>query len=454
MAEQVDAVVIGMGPGGEDIAGALAEAGLSVVGVENNLVGGECPYWGCIPSKMMIRAADLLAEARRVPGLAGDVSVTPDWSLVARRIREVATDNWDDRVAAERFEKKGGHLVRGTGRLLGPGRVAAGDREFEVARAIVVATGTEAHIPPISGLADVPYWTNRQAIECAELPASLLVLGGGAIGVELAQVFTRFGVRVTIIENTDRPLFVEEPECGEILAEVLTREGVDIRCESETISAAVEGDQVRLTFASGGSVSGEKLLVVTGRRARITDIGLETVGIDTSRRFIDVDDHMRAADGVWAIGDIVGHGLFTHMAMYQAGIAAADILGRESPGADYRSFPRITFTDPEVGAAGMTEKEARARGINVRVATAKISDSTRGWIHGPGNEGLVKLVEDADRGVLVGATTMAARGGEMMSMLALAIQCEIPTARLRHMPYAYPSFYRAIEPAVKDLVPS
>ncbi|MDP1804508.1 MAG: FAD-dependent oxidoreductase, partial [Acidimicrobiales bacterium] len=178
MAERADAVVIGMGPGGEDVAGRLAAAGLDVVGVEQDLVGGECPYWGCVPSKMAIRAANLLAEARRVRGMAGDATVTPDWAPVARRIRDEATDDWDDRVAVERFEAKGGRFIRGSGRILAPGRVMAGEREIEVARAVVVATGTRPAVPPVPGLADIAYWTNRHALEAKELPSSLVVLGG------------------------------------------------------------------------------------------------------------------------------------------------------------------------------------------------------------------------------------------------------------------------------------
>ena len=203
-----------MGPGGEDVAGRLAEAGLDVVGVEAELVGGECPYWGCVPSKMMIRAADLLAEARRVPGMAGAVTVQPDWSPVARRIRQEATDSWDDSVAARRFEDKGGRLVRGWGRLEGPTTVAVGDRVIEAGRAVVVNIGSRAWIPPVAGLDALPYWTNREAVETEEVPGSLVVLGGGAIGVELAQVFRRFGAEVTVLEAGPRLVGPEEPEAG------------------------------------------------------------------------------------------------------------------------------------------------------------------------------------------------------------------------------------------------
>ena len=209
----VDVVVIGMGPGGEEVAGSLAAAGLSVVGIEDRLVGGECPYWGCIPSKAMVRAADALAEGRRVPGLAGTAEITPGWAKVAARVEEV-TAGWDDQAAVKRFTDKGGRLVRGKGRLTGPKEVTVGDEVFHARRGVVVATGTAPLTPSIDGLSDTPYWTNREAIETKELPESLIVLGGGAIGCELAQVFARFGSRVTVVEAAPRLLALEEPESG------------------------------------------------------------------------------------------------------------------------------------------------------------------------------------------------------------------------------------------------
>ncbi len=220
MSERADVIVVGMGPGGEDAAERLAEAGMDVVGIDAELVGGECPYWGCVPSKMMIRAADLLAEARRVPGMAGDATVRPDWTPVARRIREEATDSWDDAVAVKRFEAKGGRFERGWGRLEGPGRVAVGDRIFEADRAVVINVGTRPSVPPVDGLGATPYWTNRQAIEAEEVPGSLAVLGGGAIGAELAQMFRRFGSSVTVLEAGPRLLGPEEPEAGQLLEQV------------------------------------------------------------------------------------------------------------------------------------------------------------------------------------------------------------------------------------------
>jgi pyruvate/2-oxoglutarate dehydrogenase complex dihydrolipoamide dehydrogenase (E3) component len=225
MTEQVDVVVLGLGPGGEEVAGRLADAGLTVVGVEGKLVSAECPYWGCVPSKMMIRAANLLAEARRISGLAGQATVRPDWAPVAERIRDEATDDWNDKVAVDRFVGKGGRFVRGWARLAGPGRVAVGDDVFQARRAVVLSTGTSAASPPIDGLASTPYWTNREAIETTTLPESLLVLGGGAIGLELAQVFARFGVPVSVVEALPRLLSVEEPESSALAARALAPDG-------------------------------------------------------------------------------------------------------------------------------------------------------------------------------------------------------------------------------------
>src|SRR5215472_5214882 len=222
-AEQAEIVVIGMGPGGEYLAGRLVEAGLSVVGVEDKLVGGECPYWGCVPSKMMIRAANLLAEGRRIPGMAGSAQIVPDWAPVAQRIRKEATDNWDDTVAVNRFVAKGGRFTRGRGRITAPGEVTvtspdgAQPRVFRASRGIVINTGTEPAIPPIDGLAGTPYWTNREAIETEQVPRSLIVLGGGAIGAELSQVFARFGAQVSVVEALPRLLPAEEPEASGLL---------------------------------------------------------------------------------------------------------------------------------------------------------------------------------------------------------------------------------------------
>lgn len=449
--ETADVVVIGMGPAGESVAGQLAEAGLDVVGIDRELVGGECPYWGCVPSKMMIRAADLLAEARRIPGIAGKADVVPDWGPVAQRIRDEATDNWDDTVAVERFEGKGGRFVRGHGRLTGPGLVTVGDRTFQAAIGVVVATGTTAAIPPIDGLADTPYWTNRQAIETTEIPESLIVLGGGAIGAELAQVFARFGAAVTVVEALDRLLPNEEPEAGEVVAEVFGSEGIDVRTGAGAQSVSHDGDWFTVRLAEGGELTGAELLVATGRRVDLTSVGVGAVGLDESARNLAVDEDLRAAPGLWAVGDVTGEGAFTHVGMYQADIAVADILNRDHRPADYKALPRVTFTDPEVGSVGRTEAQAREDGIDVRTALVRVPHTARGWLHRAGNEGFIKLVADGGRDVLIGATVAGPNGGEVIGLLTLAVHTGVPLDDLRSMIWAYPTFHRGVEDAVRQL---
>ena len=446
-ARNVDVVVIGLGVGGEEAAGRLAAAGLDVVGVENNLVGGECPYWGCIPTKMMVRAGSALAEARRIPGLAGRSTVEPDWAPVARRIRDEATADWNDKVAVDRLTGKGATFVRGRAVITGPGRVRAGDVEYVAARGIVVATGTSAVVPPIDGLAGTPYWTNREAVETTTLPASLIILGGGAIGCEFAEVFARFGVQVTIIEGSDRILAMEEPESSEVAATVI---GATIRTGVRATKVSHDGG-FTVELSDGSTVTAERLLVATGRTARLGDLGLDTVGLDPNARFLTTDERMRAGDRVWAVGDVTGNGNFTHMAMYEADIAVRDILGQGGPGADYRARPRVTFLDPEIGAVGLTAAQARASLDDVRVGLVPLDQTSRGFVHGSGNEGFIKVVADGARGVLVGATTTGPAGGEMIGALAVAIHAEVPLTTLLSQIWAYPTFHRGIGDALKAL---
>ncbi len=456
MTELVDVVVLGMGPGGEEVAGRLAHAGLAVVGVEGRLLGGECPYWGCVPSKMMIRAGNLLAEARRIPGMAGASTVSPDWAPVARRIRAEATDDWDDQVAVDRFVGKGGRFVRGWGRLDGPRRVNVGDDVFEARRAVVVSAGAKAWAPPVPGLAELEgrYWTNREAIETETVPTSLVVLGGGAVGVELGQVFARFGADVTVVERAERLLGLEEPEAGELAAEALRRDGVAVHTSARVVGVRHEdagGGRFVLELEGVVPVTGARLLVATGRRPDLASLNVASIGIDEDGEGLPVDGHLRVTDGVWGVGDVTGVGAFTHVAMYQAGICVADILGVEHAPTDYRALPRVTFTDPEIGSVGLSEAAARADGVDVRVGRYPVPHSARGWIHKVGNEGFVKLVEDRTRGVLVGATSAGPVGGEVLSMLTLAVHAEIPVTTLQGMIYAYPTFHRAVEAALSDL---
>jgi pyruvate/2-oxoglutarate dehydrogenase complex dihydrolipoamide dehydrogenase (E3) component len=321
---------------------------------------------------------------------------------------------------------------------------------FRAGRGIVLNTGTEPAVPPIDGLAGTPYWTNREAMETGQVPGSLIAFGGGDIGSELAQIFARFGTEVTVVEAAPRLLPADEPEAGELLAKVFAADGIAVH--TGTPADRVSHDGTRFTVRADGQVAtADRLLVATGRRSCIADLGLEVAGLDGGARAVEVDGRMRAADGVWAIGDITGHGAFTHMSMYQAEIARRDILGEEGPAADYRAVPRVTFTDPEVGAVGLTEAQAREQGLAARTGITQIPASARGWIHKAGNDGFIKVIEDARRGVLVGATSAGPSGGEVLGALAVAVRGEVPVATLRNMPYAYPTFHRAIEDALKNL---
>jgi pyruvate/2-oxoglutarate dehydrogenase complex dihydrolipoamide dehydrogenase (E3) component len=468
-----DLIVLGLGPGGEEVAERVAETGWSVLGVDPALVGGECPYYGCIPSKMMLRSAGLLAEARRIDGMAGHATVHPDFAPVAKRIRDEATDDWDDRVAVDRFEGLGGTFVRGAGRLAGrdaDGRllVEAGGQTYR-GRHVVVATGTAPAIPPIDGLAELRasgdgvdgvdgrVWTNREAVKATTAPASLIVLGGGAVGCELAQAFARFGSKVTIVEAGPRILAPEEPEASAVVTEVFEREGMQVHVGAAAEKVTGGGAGVQVTLPGGTTLTAEKLLVAAGRRPNLSDIGLETVDLDPHARTVDIDEHMRVVhesaplDGLYAVGDITGHGAFTHVAVWQARVLIARLLGRDEPYGGYHGLAWVTFTEPEVGRVGLSEQQARDQGLRVRTGREEIAKSSRGWIHGPGNDGLVKIVEDADRGVLVGATVVSPYGGELLGLLTLAVHAEVPVTKLASMHYVFPTLHRAVLDAVRSL---
>lgn len=453
MADKHDVIVIGMGVGGEEVAGRVAEGGSDVVAIEKKLVGGECPYWGCIPSKIIVRAGNSLAEAMRVTGLAGEGHVHPDWAPVARRVRE-ATANWDDQIAVDRHVDKGETFVRGDARIVGPREVEVDGRSFRARKGIVLATGTEPAAPPIPGLDDVSYWTNREAVAATELPRSLIVLGAGPIGLELAQAFQRFGTDVTVVEIAGHALPLEEPENGAALGDALRAEGLGLLTDTTATSVKATTTGIAVEVSTGEVIEAERLLVATGRRLNIQNLGIDTLGLDPNVRSLAVDEHLRVkdADGLWAVGDVTGKGAFTHVAVYQGRIAAADILGRKHQPADYSAVPRVTFTDPEVASVGLSEAQAREQGLDVKVAVSKTSSSSRGWIHGPGAEhGVTKLVADAKGGILVGASTMGPAAGEVLGLLVLAVKERVPITSLRELIYPYPTFVRGVEDALSQL---
>ncbi|POH60950.1 dihydrolipoyl dehydrogenase family protein [Arthrobacter glacialis] len=462
----VDVVVVGMGPGGESVAGELAAAGLKVVGVESGLVGGECPYYGCVPSKMMIRAGNAVAEGLRIPGLAGQAQITADFSVVAKRIRAEATDDWDDAVAAKRFTDKGGHLIRGTGRLAGPREVTVsmpdgGERTFRARLAVVLNPGTNPALPSDPSLSGTPFWTNREAVQATEAPASLVVWGAGPIAVELAQAFARFGSKVTVVARGPGLLSREEPQAAKLLAEVFHSEGIKILNNTNitAVRHSAGGFRIEATDSAGKvkRLRAEKFLVATGRTMALAPLNLSGAGIEWDGKTApSVDPHLQLAEGLYLIGDAAGAGAFTHMSMYQGNIVSGHILAKHAKQADRGSaeshaVPRVTFTDPEIGAVGLSEKQAREAGLSIRVGLTEVSASTRGWIHKSGNQGFIKVIEDTQTGVLVGATSMGPHGGEVLSALVLAVHARIPVATLKTMIYAYPTFHRAIAQALADL---
>jgi pyruvate/2-oxoglutarate dehydrogenase complex dihydrolipoamide dehydrogenase (E3) component len=420
--------------------------------VERHLVGGECPFYGCIPSKMMLRAAETLAEAKRAQLMAGHIDVLPQWAPVARRISEEATSDWSDGAAVERLEQAGATVIHGSGRLAGPHDVRVDlpdgrEVRYTARTGIVLNPGTRPAIPLIEGLADTPYWTNREAVQTRELPQSLIVLGGGSVAVELGQVFARFGVAVTILERGPLLLKDEEPEASVAISEALRADGIRILFDAETVIVRHD-TRFTLTLADGSQLETEQLLVATGRVPNLEHLELETVGVPAAD--IIIGDDLRIGDRLWLVGDVTGMGAFTHVSMHQSAIVRRQILGQRALPVAFHSVPHVTFTDPEVGGVGLTEHAARASGIQLATRTADLG--SRGVTHGSAAAGgFVKLVVDTDREVLVGATVVGPAAGEVLSMLTLAVHAEIPIETLQSMIYAYPTFHRAVGAAVAQL---
>ena len=437
--------MIGSGSGGRGVARRLAESGMNVAIVESAMVGGECPYWACMPAKTLLRPPEAVASANRVPGVAARID---SWDEVVA-FRDEVTSGFDDTAKAERYRGLGITILRGHGRLAGPGVVEV-DGTPHLTERIVIATGSETTPLAIDGLDAIAYWTNRDALAITEVPESVAILGGGPVGVELGQMLARYGSRVQIVEPSERLLAKEEPVVGTTIATALSAEGIDVHLGTRVASVAPQGARVLARLASGAELDVARVILAAGRRPRLEGIGLETVGITPGERGISVDERCRAAEGVWAVGDVTGVGQFTHVAAYQARIVCGDIAG-EAVRADYRAVPRVVFCDPEVAAVGMTAAQAEEAGIAIATATVELDSLERSSTYGRDITGVAGVLADRRRGVLIGAFAVGPLSSEWIHLAVLAVKATTPIDVLRDTIAQFPTFSEAFVTAVRDL---
>lgn len=449
MSQEFDVVCLGGGVAGEALAAGLENSGLTLAVVERELVGGECPYWGCIPSKTLLRSGETLSEADRARTLAASrVDWTVDFPKVSTRVLGMAR-HLDDRTPAAAMEATGAKLFRGEGTLTDLRTVSVGDQQLVARRGVVIANGSTAVIPPIPGIDTVEIWTNREATLPKELPPTLAILGGGFIGVELGQAFARLGSKVIMIEAGSRFLALEEPEAGAALRPHLEADGITLMLGDPCVRVEKRGSTVILHLKSGATVQADRLLVATGRQAN-SEPWHATGLARTERGWLKVNPAtLEAQAGVFGAGDVTGIGGFTHLAFYHGEIVAKRLRGIDAR-ADHTAVPRVTYTDPEIASVGLSEAAARAKGIDVIVATADPAEAARGYIH-DFHGGALKLVGDRDRGVLIGAMLVTPRAGEILGELVLAIKLATPLATLADVIHPFPAFNRVLGQSLADL---
>jgi pyruvate/2-oxoglutarate dehydrogenase complex dihydrolipoamide dehydrogenase (E3) component len=440
-----DAIVLGAGPTGEVAAGRLADAGWRVAIVERDLVGGECSYYACMPSKTLLRPADVLAEAKRIPGVpTGHGELEPE--LVLSRRDEVIHDR-DDSGQLPWLEERNIDLYRGSARFEGERRVAVGDQVLIAEKAVLVATGSKAAMPPIDGLDSLDearIWNNRDATTAKQVPESMIVLGGGPVGSELAQAWASLGAQVTLVEGGAHLLSREEPFAGGEVADSLHENfGVDVRIGTKVESFEVGGSGVVAHLSDGQSVEATTILIAVGRVPHTAGLELEAAGAEPNEHgFLDTDERMRVGGSEWlyAIGDVNGRALFTHMGKYHAWIAAENLLGRGTNAvAEGLGSPRVTFTDPQVAAAGKTLGQARDAGIDARTVDVPTDGTPGASFQGKGTGGTSRIVVDQAKETIVGATFTGFETADFLQAATVAIVGEIPISKLRHAVAPYPS---------------
>jgi pyruvate/2-oxoglutarate dehydrogenase complex dihydrolipoamide dehydrogenase (E3) component len=446
MAQRYDAVVLGMGPGGEVAASRLIKGGKSVAIVEKELIGGECAYWACIPSKTLLRPPEARSEAGRAFGTGTptlelkDVFDYRDWMI----------RGLDDSGQVRGYEKKGATVVKGEGRITAAGVVEVNGEALE-AEHIIVATGSAPNMPPIEGLEDVTVWTNREVTTSREVPSRALIVGGGPNGIEAAQWLSRFGAEVTIVQSPERLINREDPQVSELMKGYLEEEGIEVRAGRRAVKARKDGQSAVVELDDGTEVGTDVVVIAAGRKPRTDGIGLESVGVEANGRGLPIDEHCRLAEGVWAVGDATGVSLFTHVAKYQARVVADNILGKDRR-ADYRGIPRVVFSDPEIAAAGLTEEQAKEQGMDVAATALDLTRMlARPWTYEESPRGHMGLVADRERRVLVGAWAVAPQAGEWIHQASQAIRAEIPIEELLDAIPQFPTYSEGYLEALERL---